>query len=264
MSLHKFILPGKKIKEIKTKFFTDKTVENEYLLIKLGDYLKLKDKSKWDKIFIDPHVYELTKSPTYSWEEKIDIKEFLDSLPENHYFSWDYPCDMNRKYTNLFINKTLSKALLYHTHPQYICTVQFKFRDYEIFVEWFDKYNKLDIASGILGIGNLCRFRSLNIFLRKVLDYSFTRCKHKYIHIYGLCLKAIPYAHKLAGLNGIELSIDSTKWTRVVNKELRKMMGVGHRGCSSNERQLFFDEYLKEINKRDVTLGNEKFKRNEL
>jgi len=44
------------------KFFTDKTVDNPYLLIKIKDYLNLKDKSKWKEIFIDPGVYELTKS----------------------------------------------------------------------------------------------------------------------------------------------------------------------------------------------------------
>ena len=256
MSLYKYILPNKEIKEIKMKFFTDKTVKNEYLLIKLNDYLKLKDKIKWSEILIDPHVYQLTKSPNYSWENKIDIKKFLDSLPKNHYFSWDYPCDMNKKYTNLFINKSWSNTLLYHSHPQYICTVQSKFKDYRSFVEWFNKYNNLDISSGILGLGNSCRFRSLNIYLRKILDYSFSRCKHPRIHIYGLCLKAIPYAYRLSRFNGIELSTDSTKWTRVVNKELRRKMGEGHRSCSSNERQLFFDEYLKEIRKRGVKLGN--------
>ncbi len=254
MSLYKYILPDKKTKEIKMLFFTDKTVENKYLLIKLKDYLKLKNKQKWDIILIDPHVYELTKGKDFSWEGKINIQEFLDSLPNNHYFSWDYPSDMNIKYTNHFINKTWSNSLLYHSHPQYICTVQFKDGDYRSFTKWFDKYNNLDISSGILGIGNMCRFRSLNSFLRNALDYSFIRCKHPWIHIYGLCLKAIPYAYRLARLNGIELSTDSTKWTRVVNKELRKQMGEGHRGCSSNERQLFFDEYLKEIKKKGVIL----------
>ncbi len=256
MSLYKFLLPNKEIKDIKMRFFTDKTVENEYLLIKLNDYLKLKDKTRWSEILIDPHVYELIKDPNYSWEDKIDIKDFLDSLPENHYFSWDYPSDMNEKYTEHFINKTWSNALLYHSHPQYICTVQSKLAEVDSFSEWFDKYNNLDISSGILGLGNLCKFRSLTTYLKKVLIYAFRKCKHPRIHIYGLCLKAIPFAYRLGRLNGIELSIDSTKWTRVVNKELRKLMGKGHRNCSSNERQLFFDEYLKEIKKRGVKLNN--------
>ena len=52
------------------KFFTDKTVINDYLLIKIKDYLKLKDKSRWQEIFVDPGVYELTKTFYYSWEKE--------------------------------------------------------------------------------------------------------------------------------------------------------------------------------------------------
>ena len=45
------------------KFFTDHTVDNEFLLIKLKDYLKGKHlKRDYKEVLIDPGVYELTKS----------------------------------------------------------------------------------------------------------------------------------------------------------------------------------------------------------
>ena len=139
----------------------------------------------------------------------------MQNLPENHYFSWDYPCDMNPNYTELFLEKSWNHALKYGQQcNQYIVTVQSKFQDYWNFVEWFDKYNSLHIPSGILALGNMCRFRSLNQYLKHSLDYAFKHCKHPRIHIYGLCMKAIPYAFRLSKRFKIEFSFDSTKWTR--------------------------------------------------
>ena len=217
------------------KFFTDKTVENDYLLIKIKDYMKMKDFSRWEEVFIDPGVYDLTKDSKFSWEGTINILDFLNSLPENHYFSCDYPCDMNPAYTDLFLQKTWDNALKYHSHPHYIVTVQYKFKNYWNFVEWFDKYNALDITSGILGLGNMCRFRTLNSYLKHALDYAFSHCKHRRIHIYGLCLKAIPYAYKLAKRYNIELSIDSVKWTFCYYE------------TDIKDRQYHFEKYKKKI-----------------
>lgn len=222
------------------KFFTDKTVQNDYLLIKIKDYLKLKDFSKWKEVFIDPGVYELTKSSKYSWEDKINMNEFLLSLPENHYFSWDYPPDMNIKYTKLFLGKSFINALQYSKYSQYIVTVQFKFNNYWNFVEWFDRYNNLEIRSGILALGNLCRFRILNQFLKHSLDYAFRHCNHSRLHIYGLCLQAIPYAYKLAERFNIEFSIDSMKWTFIYYEIPRQI----------KDRQLYFELYKAEILRR--------------
>lgn len=238
------------------KFFTDKTVVNDYLLIKIKDYLKLKDFSRWKEIFIDPGVYDLVNSDKFKWEHDIDILKFLDLLPENHYFSFDYPGDMNLQYQDLFLEKTWINAIKYHSHSQYIVTAQYKFRNYMNFMNWFKAYNALDIKSGILGLGNLCRFRSLNQYLKHALSYAFFRCNHSRIHIYGLCLKAIPYAYNLAKKTNIELSIDSTKWTRAVNKKCRDF-SISCRNVE--ERQLFFNEYLKVLRNRGIILENELF-----
>ncbi len=230
------------------KFFTDKTVVNDYLLVKIKDYLKMDDFSRWKEVFIDPGVYDLTKSDKFKWEGKINVKDFLNSLPENHYFSFDYPCDMNLKYTDLFLEKSWINALKYNAYLQYIVTVQYEFSNYWNFVEWFDRYNRLHIFSGIMGLGNLCRFRALNDYLKHALDYAFSNCRHPRIHIYGLCLKAIPYAYKLAKRYNIELSIDSTKWTRACVKELKDKYD-GRVCCTTSNRQEFFDEYKKKLRK---------------
>jgi len=223
------------------KFFTDKTVKNDYLLIKIKDYLKMDDFSRWKEVFIDPGVYELTKYYKFSWEGKINIIEFLDSLPEDHYFSWDYPGDMNPKYQDLFLHNTWNNAEMFHDHSQYIVTAQYKHKDYWNFVEWFDRYNDLEIKSGILGLGNMCRFRTLNQYLKHALDYVFSHTKHPRIHIYGLCMKAIPYAYNLSKHTNIEFSFDSTKWTRCFHTP-------GFPWCCNKEnRQQFFDEYKYRI-----------------
>ena len=232
---------------MKMKFFTDKTVVNDYLLVKIVDYIKMKDFSRWKEIFIDPGVWQLTKSDKFKWEGKINIKEFLDSLPDNHYFSFDYPCDMNEIYTELFLYKSWINAILYCSEKQYIVTVQSKFNNYWNFMEQFDMYNNLDIKSGILGLGNMCRFRSLNQYLKHALDYAFYRCRHSRIHIYGLCLKAIPYAYKLSKRYGIELSTDSTKWTRACSVDLKNKYELFN--CNKDNRQEFFDEYKKKLDK---------------
>jgi len=236
------------------KFFTDKTVNNPYLLIKIKDYIRMKEKkpeklSKYKEVFIDPGVYELTKNPCYSWEWDINVNDFLDSLPKNHYFSFDYPCDMNINFTDIFLRNSWSNAKLFCYHSQYITTIQYEFNNYFRFVYWFSKYNNLKIRSGIMGLGNMCRFPRLNNYIKHSLDYAFLGCIVGRIHIYGLCLDGIPYANKLAKKFKIELSIDSTKWTRAVTNNLKLKYGIS---CKSKNRQEYFDTYIQEIKNRGV------------
>jgi len=243
------------------KFFTDKTVENDYLLIKIGDYLRNGlNWTRWKEIFIDPGVYELKKRPYYSWEKNINIKDFLNSLHENHYFSADYPCDMNPSFTDEFLRKSWENAIQYCGHPNYIVTVQSKFNDYYDFMQWFDKYNDLYIASGILGIGNLCRCinKKYDEFVKHVLAYAFRKCKHPRIHIYGLPFKYIKLASRYESTKmlNIELSIDSTKWTRACSTRLRNKH-YPHFNCNNNNRQEFFNEYLDKLREKKIALQND-------
>ncbi len=230
------------------KFFTDKTVQNDFLLVKLKDYLKLKDYSQWKEILIDPGVYDLMKDSKFKWEGTINISDFLDTLPKNHYFSWDYPGDMNLQYQALFLEKTWKIALKFHKHPQYITTVQYKYNNYWDFIEWFDKYNKLDIASGYLGLGNMCKTSRKKYFMNHALDYAYKNCDHPRIHIYGLPLRFVSQVEKLGKRFKIKTSIDNVKWTfmwyEFDNKEER------------NNKQLLFNTYLQKIREKSVKLEN--------
>lgn len=67
-----------------------------YLIVKLKNYFKHPKKERYDKILIDPGVYDLQQNPYYSWEGTINIPEFLDNLPHNHYFSWESFNSYNR------------------------------------------------------------------------------------------------------------------------------------------------------------------------
>jgi len=206
------------------KFFTDNSVNYlqwPYLLTNIKKYIKLRDKSKWDEILIDPGVFDLKENYKYSWEDSIIIHEFLDSLPKDHYFSMDFPGDMNKRYKKLFLDKSRIYAAGFSYHPNFIVTVQFYHKNYWSFIENFEWYNNLTIKSGILGLGNMCQHRRCNDFMKHALDYAFSHSKHPRIHIYGLCKDAIPYADKLARRFKIGLSIDQEKWQYFKKSVLR-------------------------------------------
>ncbi len=219
------------------KFFTYdygnwKAYQWPYLILKIKNYLKLKKKDKYSIILIDPGVYELGDSDHFSWEGKIDIDEFLDSLPDNHYFSFDYPGDMNPKFTDIFLKKSWDNAKKYSKHPQYITTVQYRFNNYLSFIEWFDDYNELTMTSNIMGLGNICKQKGCNSFLKHALPYAFKNSKANWIHIYGANLFTIPYIDKLGKMFNKKVSVDNRKW-----EYYRK----------SSERPYWFKEYIKKI-----------------
>ncbi len=191
------------------RFFTDQKWW-VYLLINIKKYPKMRSYQRYNEIIIDPGVYDLKDNDKYSWEGKIDIDKFLEKLPENHFFSFDYPSDMNLKFEDLFIKKSWKNALKYSHYSQYITTVQGKFGNINNYIKWFERYNELD--SDFMGLGNMCQHRTLNRFLKDVLSYIFKNCNSKRIHIYGLCKKAIPYADKLAKKYKKLLSVDQEKW----------------------------------------------------
>jgi len=239
----------------KMKFFTDKTVKNDFLLIKITDYLKNNTNlSQYKEIFIDPCVYQLKKYDEYAWNLNFDVVKFLDSLPENCYFSLDYPCDMNKKFQNEFLRKSWENAIRYCYHPNYIITVQFQFNDFWWFKQWFDKYNDLYIKSSILALGNICRILKLNKFMKDTLTYAFKNCRHSRIHIYGLTARAFTFAYNLSNEYNIKLSIDSLKWTRPCSTQLR--LKYNKRSCNKNNRQEYFNEYIKMIIKKGIKLQN--------
>lgn len=161
------------------KFFTDLTVKNDYLLIKLKRYLQIKNKSvfkKYKEIFIDPGVYELkkTKKDCYSWEKHVNVEKFLDLLPNNCYFSFDYPSDMNPALTDVFLKKSYENAVKYQNNEHFIISMQYRFKDFFSFCEEFEKYNDLN-HDRIFALGNLCRILRLTPFLKNVILYTIKK-----------------------------------------------------------------------------------------
>jgi len=223
------------------KFFTDKNWTNgnlwPYLLLKVPQYLKMRDFSNQKEILIDPGVWELIEDHSFSWERDINLHKFLDSLPSNHFLSLDYPSDMNLKYKKLFLEKSQQYSLGFCYHPNFIVTVQFYHNNYWSFRENFDKYNALDITSGFLALGNICKHKTCNEFIKHSLDYAFSHTRYDRMHIYGLCKSAIPYAYKLGKRFKIDLSIDSTKW-----QYYKK----------TSERPFIFKQYLNDLRSKGV------------
>jgi len=160
---------------------------------------------------------------------------------------------MNMQYAELFLEKSWNNAVKYCSHPQYIVVVQSILNNYLSFIEWFNKYNKLEITSGIMGLGNICRIMFCTEYVKHTLPYAFKHCSIKRIHIYGLAMRNIPFAYKLAEKYGINISIDSTKWTSAVNNHCRELAnGKGY--CTKGNRQQFFNEYMRVIQSRGIEL----------
>jgi len=228
------------------KFFTftyNGFIEWPYLMVKLSNFIKMTDNSKsnYEEIMIDPGVYDLKDSDHFSWEGSIDIKEFLDSLKPNEFFSFDYPGDMNPKLRDHFLERSWDNAIRYCYHPQYIVAVQYPFNNYWWFTYWFDKYRELPHTSGILGIGNLCKQRGCNEFVKHALDYIILNLPLdvETIHIYGPNKTIIKYIQKLENLGKVKFSIDSRKW------EYYK---------PTKERPFWFHKYLYSLREMGVII----------
>lgn len=190
-----------------------------YLIVKLKKYFKHPKKERYDIILIDPGVYDLQQNPYYPWEGTINIPEFLDNLPHNHYFSWDYPGDMNPTYSDLFLKQSWKNACKFSGHPNYITTVQFQFNNHSSFIKWFKEYNELPMTSGIMGIGNMCRQKGLNQFSKHIIPYALKYSNAKWIHFYGMNMYAIKFLSSLKTKKIV--SVDNRKWEFYVKSSER-------------------------------------------
>ena len=223
-------------------FFTDfNTKISNFCLLNIKDYKKRLSKNKFI-YFIDPGVYELKDSAEYS---KIELLHELANgkLLENEWISIDYPCDMNEAYTETFIEKSIKNNLRYKNNPQYICTIQFKFQDFKDFKYQFEYLEEqIDFSKKIIGIGNLCRIMKPNLFTDEVFEFLKEKYYEYdyYFHFYGLSLSLIKkYLHvfKCCG-------VDSTKWTRACNNNLKKSFGLN---CNKKTRNLYFISYMENL-----------------
>ena len=154
-------------------------------------------------------------------EETIDIPKFLNSLPKNRYFTWDYPGDMNPQYSNLFLKKSWDNACKFSKHPNYITTVQYQFNNYMNLTEWFSEYNELPMTSGIMGIGNMCQQKGLNSFVKHAIPYILKKSNANWIHFYGPNLRIIKYLSKWEKLTDKLITVDNRKWEFYVKSSER-------------------------------------------
>lgn len=218
---------------------------------KYNDPRKLKKK----EILVDPGVYELTKATEYSM---IDLLHKLASerlLLDNEWISIDYPCDMNKKHSQEFIDKSVENNVMYKDYNKYICTIQFHYHNSNSFIyraeEIRDIWSKDD---KIVGIGNMCRIlrtsKNHMQFLDNVFEYIKTEMRGKRVHFYGLARQLIiKYIPRLENKK-ITVSIDSTKWTR--NKDDEDFTRENGIVCRKHNRDEFFLRYIKYLKGKKI------------
>lgn len=197
-------------------------------------------------VFIDPAVYELKNSNEYSNITYMYSLINEGKLRENEYLSIDYPNDMNLQYQDEFIQKSIENNLKYLENEKYICAIQYKFQDYEDFLKQFNfLYFKVDSDHKIIGLGNLCRIMNPNQYTDRVFNY-ISEYSGKWLHIYGLSLKCIcKYLPNLTNWDNV--SVDSTKWTKRINKNGILANAIC---CRKETRDEYFLEYIRVIQER--------------
>lgn len=225
-------------------FFTDITTNaSNYCLLNIKKYHDPRRCNKY-LIFIDPGVYELKKTNEYSHIK--ELHEIVENgLDINEFISIDYPCDMNPKYTKEFIEKSYQNNVKYASNLHYICTIQMHFGSYRSFEYEAERLRPIWSQPGkIIGIGNMCRIMKTNSFTDAVYRYICNNMHGHWVHVYGMPMKQIKKYAKQLEYNGIELSVDSTKWTKRIHKRppLDKKIC-----CTKITRDLFFTEYIKYI-----------------
>lgn len=242
-----------KINNLTICFFTDDTVQKKFVLLNIKKILRkgFHKKHPFKILFIDPSVYELRTSKEYSritWF----TKENIENLPPNTFFSLDYPPDMNTEHTDLFLKKSWKYAKMFQSCPKAIITVQSKFNNYQSFKEAFDRYLKLEIKSGILGMGNFCRIMFTTEFIKKTFRLILTCYKEneniKWIHFYGSALRLIRYIITTFRFEDVIVSFDSTKWTRACTSELKRRTKI-EKPTRIVRLNIYFQAYVEQIDK---------------
>ena len=247
-------------------YFTDITTEISSLcLLNIKQYYNYKLRENKDIFKIDPGVYELKKNREYS---KIKLlHSLIPNLKENEFISLDYPCDMNPKYSNEFIEKTYQNNILYADNLHYIATIQYKFLNFGSFIENYEKIKHIIKTTGkIVGLGNLCRILKISnikpkknkikpsyqnyLFCEKLFDFILNNFpKYNEIHVYGASAQLIEKYIKKLIENGFKVSVDSTKWTKAYKDWFKKQNGVC---CRKSNRNKYFIHFLSELSIENI------------
>lgn len=231
-------------------FFTDITTNvSSYCLLNVKQYNDIRKANK-KLIFIDPAVYELKLSIEYS---RIDfLHNLVSNLHKNEYISIDYPCDMNPIYSEVFIEKSYQNNVRYADNSHYICTIQSKFHDFNSFIYESERLRPVwKNSEKVIGIGNMCRIMNPDSFCDSVFQYITDNFAGKRVHLYGLSLKLIKKYVSMLESHDISVSVDSTKWTKRVHRNPPLDESVC---CKKETRDIYFLEYMKEIQKYNIKI----------
>lgn len=226
------------------KFFTSVGVRiSRFAMVNIKEYNHRLRPLK-EIVFIDPGVYDLVKGPEYRYIDWLHHK--ANHLKPNEWISIDYPGDMNPKYQELFIRKSIENNIRYRDNPNYIATVQSRYMDAYDFK--FRLVELLDIVDGVkgkrLGIGNICRILKNNEFIDTVFKLLRQYVPQSMpIHFYGLSFNAITKYLPELEESGYDISVDSTKW--LFSKEnFRK-----YAGTKKPRSQYVSETFIEYINK---------------
>jgi len=232
-------------------FFTDiNTDASKYCLLNINRY-DFAAKYAKEIIFVDPGVYELTKNDEYSCVKRL---HFLanDNLMDNEYISIDYPPDMNVEFSDVFVERSIRNNYKYIDNPQYICVIQSNFMDYFDLMARTKEIKEIwSRDDKIVGIGNFCRIIYPNRYTEHAMGYlAHVLPKGKWIHFYGLSMplmrRYIPRFERK-----FKVSVDSTKWTRALTKEIKDQCGIS---CKLEDRDFFFKTYMERIKKHGLSV----------
>lgn len=245
-------------------FFTDYTTKVSRFLCHPITKGGLDELRRYKKIeyLIDPRVSELKKNDEYSQIEL--LHSIVNKLRDNEYISIDYPSDMQPASEDLFIEKSIKNNLRYKDNPQYIATIQSKFRNSRDFMRQFDYLSEeIDFSRKMVGLGNLCRIRGYKGYPTEIMEFLYKRLRTmniKRLHIYGIGAYQIQkFMLSLMSANhNTEISVDSVKWTKQDDNCIERMPvkrknnnpNSRHKyliQCSKDNRNLFFLWYMKKF-----------------
>ncbi len=238
------------------RFYTDVTTKaSKNCLLNVRKYQDPRKKEK-KNILIDPGVYDLVKAPEYSQIALLRKLAEPGQLASNEFISIDYPCDMNPAFSDLFVKKSVDNNFLNVKNDRYICTVQFKFMDFDDFKLRFAELAPIWQANKNkpIAIGNMCRLNEyrdakVRMFTRHVFEHVLANLDAgRWLHVYGMPLwmiiKWVPRLEKR-----FTISVDSTKWTRAVDHKFKATHGVCARGHNRDE---FFLAYMARLRKEGI------------
>ena len=236
-----------------TMFFANAPRPYEYLIAPLH---RIKDLDKPAKLkILDLGVYTwLVKSETHTYPEELVQKlfEYSETLENNYWVNMaDYPAinfehNIRIPYDN--VQKTIENWKRFEKSKgkdRVIFTLQISnIHDIDVAKQDIDKFP--DTQHKIIGIGSLCRkmhSKKDKAFVHDILRYTRQKFPEAHIHAWGL---SIVHYESLFSIK--PSSFDNSKWTRPVNKSLP------NHSCKQNERVLFFNEYIKSIERKKQIL----------